>query len=131
MKKVSALSGDRFNELSVIRLTITHKSGRVENKPSSRDIGETLPTSPQDSNARLSIMFAVEKTAKLGNPKSSLGDGRRHGGNVRGAMVKSIKRLPFMWGQDESTRGIRVMSSNVSEPEETPSNDTEQGDERD
>ena len=90
-----------------------------------------MPTSPQDSNARLPIVFAVQKTAKLGNPKGNLGNSGNLGRKMIGSMMKSIERLPFRCSQNKSTRGIRVMSSNVGEPEETPSNDTEQGNERD
>jgi len=63
----------------------------MENGPSSRNIRETLPTPPENSNARWPVMFAIEKATKLGNPKGNVSNGRNVGGKLIGAMVKSIK----------------------------------------
>lgn len=79
-----------------IPLTFTHKClGRVKDEPSSRNVSETLPAAPENSNARQTIIFSGEEATEFGNPEGGLLNGWERGREGIGLVSKSIKSLPF------------------------------------
>jgi len=49
----------------------------VKSEISSSDVGKPLPAAPDNGNAGLAIIFAIEKATKLSNPAQGLVNGRQ------------------------------------------------------
>ncbi len=63
---------------------------RVKEKPSSSNIAETMPATPNDGDSGLSILFATQKTTQLADPMGDLANSGQQFREFNGMMDGAI-----------------------------------------